>query len=66
MAHLFLLGFGVGVLLGAMHQLLPVVLEAPLFRPEWGYPVMALWGLGVFLLALGFAQAPLLVPVGGP
>jgi hypothetical protein len=24
MAHLFLLGFGVGVLLGAMHQLVPV------------------------------------------
>ncbi|WP_114313438.1 hypothetical protein [Thermus caldifontis] len=65
MAHLFLLGFGVGVLLGAMHQLLPVVLEAPLYRPGWGYPVMALWGLGVVLLAWGFAQAPFLVPVGG-
>lgn len=39
-AHLFLLGFGVGVLLGALHQLLPVVLEAPLYRPGWGYPVM--------------------------
>lgn len=65
MAHLFLLGFGVGVLLGAMHQLLPVVLEAPLYRPEWGYPVMALWGLGVVLLAWGFVQAPSLVPVGG-
>ncbi|MDM7324854.1 MAG: hypothetical protein P3W93_007715 [Thermus sp.] len=64
-AHLFLLGFGVGVLLGAMHQLLPVVLEAPLYRPEWGYPVMALWGLGVFLLAWGFTQAFFLVPVGG-
>ena len=25
MAHLFLLGFGVGVLLGAMHQLVPVI-----------------------------------------
>ncbi|TBH20079.1 hypothetical protein [Thermus thermamylovorans] len=64
-AHLFLLGFGVGVLLGAMHQLLPVVLEAPLYRPRWGYPVMALWALGVALLALGFAQAPPLVPLGG-
>ncbi|WP_298630243.1 hypothetical protein [uncultured Thermus sp.] len=65
LAHLFLLGFGVGVLLGAMHQLLPVVLEAPLYRPEWGYPVMALWGLGTALLAWGFAQAPSLVPAGG-
>ncbi|WP_243090957.1 hypothetical protein [Thermus neutrinimicus] len=65
MAHLFLLGFGVGVLLGALHQLLPVVLEAPLYRPEWGYPVMVLWGLGVGLLAWGFVQTPSLVPVGG-
>ncbi|WP_038041982.1 hypothetical protein [Thermus tengchongensis] len=64
-AHLFLLGLGVGVLLGAMHQLLPVVLEAPLFRPEWGYPVMALWALGVVLLASGFAWVPPLVPWGG-
>ncbi|GAA6731420.1 hypothetical protein [Thermus brockianus] len=64
-AHLYLLGFGVGVLLGAMHQLLPVVLEAPLYRPALGYPVMALWALGVVLLALGFARLPVLVPLGG-
>ncbi|APD08615.1 MULTISPECIES: hypothetical protein [Thermus] len=64
-AHLYLLGFGVGVLLGAMHQLLPVVLEAPLYRPGLGYPVMALWALGVALLALGFAWLPVLVPLGG-
>lgn len=65
LAHLFLLGFGVGVLLGAMHQLVPVVLEAPLYRQELGYPVMLLWASGVGLLALGFAQAPALVPWGG-
>ncbi len=65
MAHLFLLGFGVGVLLGAMHQLVPVVVEAPLYRKEWGYPVMLLWGVGVLLLALGFASRPVLVPLGG-
>ncbi|GAB5602665.1 hypothetical protein FJNA_11900 [Thermus sp. FJN-A] len=65
MAHLFLLGLGVGVLLGAMHQLVPVVLEVPLFRPEWGYPVMLLWALGVGLLATGFARDPSLVPWGG-
>lgn len=64
-AHLFLLGFGVGVLLGAMHQLLPVVLETPLYRPEWGYPVMVLWSLGVVLLASGFVWVPSLVPWGG-
>jgi len=65
MAHLLLLGFGVGVLLGAMHQLVPVVLEAPLYRPTWGYPVMLLWGLGTVLLATGFARNPALIPWGG-
>ncbi len=64
-AHLFLLGLGVGVLLGAMHQLVPVVLETPLYRHELGYLVMFLWGLGVALLALGFALRPTLVPLGG-
>lgn len=65
MAHLFLLGFGVEVLLGAMHQLMPVVLEAPFYRHRWGYPVMLLWGLGVAFLATGFAWNPALVPWGG-
>jgi len=65
MAHLLLMGFGVGVLLGAMHQLVPVVLEAPLYRHIWGYPVMLLWGLGTVLLATGFAWNPALVPWGG-
>jgi hypothetical protein len=65
MAHLFLLGFGVGVLLGAMHQLVPVVLEAPLYRHRWGYPVMLFWGLGVALLVTGFAWNPALVPWRG-
>ncbi len=65
MAHLFLLGFGVGVLIGGMHQLVPVAIEAPLYRHEWGYPVMLLWGAGVGLMALGFARAPALVPWGG-
>ncbi|GLV47248.1 hypothetical protein TJA_04210 [Thermus sp. LT1-2-5] len=64
-AHLYLLGYGVGVLLGALHQLLPVVLEAPLHRSGLGYPGMALWALGVALLVLGFLQAPTLVPIGG-
>lgn len=64
-AHLFLLGFGAGVLFGAMYQLLPVVLETPLHRPQWGYLVMALWALGVCLLAWGFARAGGLVPCGG-
>ncbi len=65
-AHLLLLGFGVGVLLGAMHQLVPVLLEVPLPRIPWGYPVLLLWGLGVPLLAWGFLQGlPQGVALGG-
>lgn len=56
-AHLLLLGFGVGVLMGAMHQLLPVILEVPLARPAWSYAALALWALGTPLQALGFLEA---------
>lgn len=56
-AHLLLLGFGVGVLMGAMHQLVPVILEVPLARPAWGYPVLALWAIGTPLQAIGFLEA---------
>lgn len=55
--HLLLLGFGVGVLMGAMHQLVPVILEVPLTRIAWSYPALALWALGTPLQAIGFLQA---------
>lgn len=55
-SHLLFLGFGVGVLVGAMHPLVPVVLEAPLPRPSWGYPTLALWGVGLPLQAWGFLE----------
>ncbi len=65
-SHLLLLGFGVGVLVGSMHQLVPVVVEAPLYRPGLGYGVMLLWGAGVPLEAAGFlAGRPEWVAVGG-
>lgn len=56
-AHLLLLGFGAGALMGAMHQLLPVILEVPLARPAWSYPALALWALGTPLQVLGFLEA---------
>lgn len=65
-AHLFFLGFGVGVLIGAMHQLIPVILEVPLARPSWGYPALLLWGVGTPLQAIGFWQSnSLWVAFGG-
>lgn len=64
-AHLLLLGFGTGVLLGALHQLLPVVLEVPLPWPSLGYWTMGLWGVGVPLLVLAFFQSPGLTALSG-
>lgn len=65
-SHLLFLGFGVGVLVGAMHPLVPVVLEAPLPHPSWGYPTLALWGAGLPLQAWGFLEAePRWVALGG-
>lgn len=65
-SHLLFLGFGVGVLVGALHPLVPVVLESPLPRPALGYPTLALWGAGLPLQTLGFLQAdPRWVALGG-
>ncbi len=65
-AHLFFLGFGAGVLMGAMHQLVPVILEVPLAYPSWGYPALVLWGVGTPLQALGFwLREPAGVALGG-
>lgn len=65
-AHLFFLGFGVGVLMGVMHQLVPVVLEVPLARANLGYVALGLWGVGTPLQAMGFLQQEALgVALGG-
>lgn len=65
-AHLFFLGFGVGVLIGVMHQLVPVILEVPLARPAWGYPALALWAVGTPLQAGGFLlNSPGWIALGG-
>ncbi|MFN3390765.1 MAG: hypothetical protein ACK40N_03300 [Meiothermus ruber] len=65
-AHLFFLGFGVGVLMGVMHQLVPVVLEVPLARASLGYLALFFWGLGTPLQAVGFLQqSPSGIALGG-
>jgi len=53
-AHLLFLGFGVGVLMGVMQQLVAVILEVPLAKPHWGYATLLLWGLGTPLQVSGF------------
>lgn len=52
--HLFLLGFGIGVLMGVMYSLVPVILEVPLAKPEWKKVVFWLWLGGVPLQVSGF------------
>ncbi|HWG84328.1 MAG TPA: hypothetical protein VNT60_02505 [Deinococcales bacterium] len=65
-AHLLILGFGVGVLMGAMHQLVPVVIEVQLPRPGWGYWTLGLWAGGLPFQLRGFLTGdPLLIAAGG-
>lgn len=64
--HLLLLGFGTGILIGSMHQLVPVILEVGLVRAWWGYAVLGFWAVGVPVQVSGFLQyQPTLIAVGG-
>ena len=46
--HLYLLGFVMMVIFGALYQLLPVVLEAPIFSKDFAYTLLNLQMLTVF------------------
>ncbi|GGJ46749.1 hypothetical protein [Deinococcus roseus] len=64
--HLLLLGFGTGILIGSMHQLVPVILEIGLVRAWWGYAVLGFWAVGVPVQVMGFLQdQPALIAAGG-
>lgn len=62
--HLFLLGFVMMVIFGAMAQLVPVVLEVGHFGVELFYAIWPLLGIGTILMTFGFSY-PLLLPFGG-
>ena len=64
-AHLFLLGFVMMVIFGAMAQLVPVVLEVGHFSVDFYYIIWPLLGLGTVGMVLGFTIAPGLLPYGG-
>lgn len=59
-AHLYLLGFVMMVIFGAMYQLLPVVLEAPLFSKDFAYVQFYMYVLGLSVMVSGFAFDSLL------
>jgi len=63
--HLFLLGFVMMTIFGAMAQLVPVVLEVGHFGVELFYAIWPLLAIGTMLMAFGFYSHPMLLPFGG-
>ena len=63
--HLFLLGFVMMTIFGAMAQLVPVVLEVGHFGVELFYAIWPLLLVGTVLMVVGFLYSPALLPYGG-
>jgi len=63
--HLFLLGFVMMIIFGAMAQLVPVVLEVGHFGVELFYSIWPLLLIGSVLMVFGFLYSPALLPYGG-
>ncbi len=64
-AHLFLLGFVMMIIFGAMAQLVPVVLEVGHFSVDFYYLIWPLLAVGTVLMGAGFAVFPSILPYGG-
>lgn len=63
--HLFLLGFIMMIIFGAMAQLIPVTLEVGHACVELYYVIWPLLLIGSFLMFLGFIYSPILLPFAG-
>jgi hypothetical protein len=63
--HLYLLGFVMVIIFGAMAQLLPVVLEVGHFKVTLFYVIWPLLALGTLLMVGGFVFSTPLLPLGG-
>ena len=63
--HMFLLGFVMMIIFGAMAQLVPVVLEVGHFAVELYYVIYPLLLIGTILMGYGFMASPALLPYGG-
>lgn len=63
--HIFLLGFVMMVIFGAMAQLIPVTLEVGHFSVEFYYIIWPLLLIGTILMSLGFFFFSSLLPYGG-
>jgi len=63
--HLFLLGFVMMIIFGAMAQLIPVVLEVGHAVVDVYYIILPLLGIGTTVMIAGFWAMPALLPYGG-
>lgn len=65
--HVFTLGFGASVLIGALHQLVPVLLITRLRAPAWGAATWATTCTGSLAIVAGFATGsrPAWLATGG-
>lgn len=63
--HLFLLGFVIFIIVGAMAQLIPVVLEIGHYSVELFYIIFPILTLGLILLLSGFVIDSAILPYGG-
>lgn len=63
--HLFLLGFVMIIIFGAMAQLIPVVLEVGHAVVDLYYVILPLLGVGAVVMVLGFWWMAALLPYGG-
>ncbi len=63
--HIFLLGFVMMIIFGAMAQLIPVVLEQGHFSVDFYYLIWPLLTLGVAMMGYGFIYSYLVLSFGG-
>ncbi|ULA63621.1 MAG: Cbb3-type cytochrome c oxidase subunit I [Nitrospira sp.] len=63
--HLNLLGFITLAIVGTMHNLLPTVLNAPLYSPRLARIVMWLFPLGLVVLIAGFMNSSVATEIAG-
>ena len=63
--HLFLLGFVMVIIFGAMAQLIPVVLEVGHAIVDLYYVILPLLGVGTVMMVTGFWIEPALLSYGG-
>ena len=63
--HLFLLGFVMTIIFGAMAQLVPVILETGHFSVDFYYIIFPLLLIGTILMVFGFWFNPILLSFGG-